>query len=233
MIMRIDICDDEQIYIEDIKRHIDFFSKDRGIEFEVNAYTSPIEMLRSNIKSDIAILDVEMEEMNGLKLGAELKNINPHIILMYVTAHKKYLDDALNLNAVRFFEKPIDSQRFYRGLSDSIKRIDNSSLIFYLKDGKTTERINIQDIIFVEIEKRRSKVVTIYKEYYSSHHISFWKDKLTSSMFISPHNSFIINLNYVTSYERKLLTLNEKYNVPIAKKLQTNFYQKFIRFYGG
>lgn len=233
MIMRIAICDDEQIYIEDIKRHIEFFSKDRGVEFEINIYTSPLEMLKSNVNFDIAILDVEMEEIDGLKLGSELRIINPHIILMYVTAHRKYLDDALNLNAVRFFEKPIDSQRFYRGLSDAIKRIDNSSLVFYLKDGKTSERINIQDIIFVEIEKRRSKVVTTHKEYYSSHHISFWKDKLTSSMFVSPHNSFIINLNYVTSYERNVLILDGKHSVPIAKKLQTDFYQKFIRFYGG
>ena len=231
--MKIAICDDEQIYIDDIKKHIDFYSSQNDIDFDIHTFSSGVDLLNSNVKFNIAILDVEMDEMNGIKLGEELRKINPHIILMYVTAHKKYLDDALNLNAVRFFEKPIDSQRFYRGLSDSIKRIDNSSLNFYLKDGKTTERIDMQDIIYVEIEKRSSKVVTIQKEYSSSHHISFWRDNLTSTMFISPHKSFIINLNYVTSYERNLVVLNGKYNVPIARNLQTEFYQRFIRFYGG
>ena len=152
---------------------------------------------------------------------------------MYVTAHKKYLDDALNLNAVRFFEKPLDSQRFYRGLSDAIKRIDNTSISFYLKDQKITERISAQDIIFVEIEKRKTKVVTCEKEYHSDHHMSFWKDNLKSTIFISPHKSYIINFNYVTSYERNHIILDNKYEVSIARNRQVDFYQKFMRFMEG
>lgn len=231
--MKIAICDDEQIYIDDIKKHIDFYSSQNDIDFDIYTFSSGVDLLNRNVKFDIAILDVEMDNMNGIKLGEELRKINPHIILMYVTAHKKYLDDALNLNAVRFFEKPIDSQRFYRGLGDAIKRIDNTSISFYLKDQKTTERISAQDIIFVEIEKRKTKVVTCEKEYHSDHHMSFWKDNLKSTIFISPHKSYIINFNYVTSYERNHIILNDKYEVSIARNRQVDFYQKFMRFMEG
>lgn len=231
--MRIAICDDEKIYAEDIKQHIDTFSTDNNIDFEQSIFTDSADMLSSSIKFDIAILDVEMNNINGIKLGEELRKRNPHIILIYVTAHKKYLDDALNLNAVRFFEKPLDSQRFYRGLRDAIKRIDNTSINFYLKDQKIMDRISAQDIVFVEIEKRKTKVVTHDKEYHSDHHMSFWKDNLTSTIFISPHKSYIINFNYVTSYERKRIILDNKYEVNIARNRQANFYQKFMHFMEG
>ena len=145
--MKIAICDDEKAYADDIKKHIDIFSKENDIDFEKSIFTNSFDMLSSNQKFDIAVLDVEMDNMNGIKLGEELRKRNPHIILIYVTAHRKYLDDALNLNAARFFEKPLDSQRFYRGLRDAIKRIDNTSISFYLKDKKITERISAQDII--------------------------------------------------------------------------------------
>lgn len=231
--MNIAICDDEKIYIDNIIEHLDVFSTDNNIDFEKSIFTNAENMLSSNIKFDIAILDVEMDNINGIKLGEELRKRNPHIILIYVTAHKKYLDDALNLNAVRFFEKPLDSQRFYRGLRDAIKRIDNTSISFYLKDGTTTERISAQDIIFVEIEKRKTRIVTCNKEYHSNHHISFWHDNLTSTIFISPHKSYIINFNYITAYERNYIVLDKKYKVSIARNKQADFYQKFIRFMEG
>lgn len=231
--MKIAICDDEKVYADDIKQHIDTFSKENNIDFEQSIFNNSSDMLSSDIKFDIAILDVEMDNINGIKLGEELRKRNPHIILIYVTAHRKYLDDALNLNAVRFFEKPLDSQRFYRGLRDAIKRIDNTSISFYLKDKKITERISAQDIIFVEIEKRKTKVVTRDKEYHSDHNMSFWRDNLTSTIFISPHKSYIINFNYVTAYERNRILLDDKYEVNIARNRQADFYQKFMRFMEG
>lgn len=231
--MRVVICDDEKACVDDIVKNIDAFSAESGIEFEKQIFFSAEETLRANLKFDIAILDVEMQGENGIKLGEALRQANPHIILMYVTAHRKYLDDALNLNAVRFFEKPIDSQRFYRGLRESIKLIDNSAINFYLKDKATLEKVVSQDIIYVEIEKRHSKVVTTQKEYHSANHISFWKENLNPNIFISPHKSYLINMNYVTSYERDSIVLDDKFNIPVARNKQSDFYRAFIRFAEG
>ncbi len=231
--MRIAICDDDTNCIVDIQNHVNFFSKDTGIDLLQSTFTSSEDLIACKQSFDIAILDVEMNGTNGIKLGEHLRTRNPHIILIYITAHKKYLDDALNLNAVRFFEKPINSQRFYRGLKDSIERIDNSNINFYLKDGKTTERIQANDIIYVEIENRKTKVITLNKTYHSNEHISFWDEKLSASVFVSPHKSYIINLNFVTSYNRDCVILDENYNIPIARSKQSDFHRQFMRFMEG
>ena len=228
--MNIAICDDNNRVVEDIANHLDFFSKDTGKELIVYKYNNSAMLRESEIRFDIAILDVEVDEINGLKLGEELRNRNPHIILIFVTAYRKYLDEALNLNAVRFFEKPLDTRRFYKGLEEAIKRVDNSTIKFYLQDGKTTDTIAIQDIVFVEIEKRKSRVFTANKSYHSSDHISFWKEALNASFFAVPHKSFIVNLNYITSYERSKITLCDKYEINVARNRQTNFREKFVRF---
>lgn len=231
--MKIAICDDERACAEDIERHIDIFSDESKIEFDKYIFLSADEMLKTDMNYDIAVLDVEMDGTDGIKLGEHLRQVNPHIILMYVTAHRKYLDDALNLNAVRFFEKPVDAERFYRGLRESIKRIDNTAINFYLRDGATVERVVSRDIIYVEIEKRRSVVVTASKEYHSANHISFWKDRLNTNIFVSPHKSFLINMNYVTSYERDTVIMNDKYNIPVSRNRQTEFYRAFLKFAEG
>lgn len=231
--MKIVICDDNLNIVDEVKNLLDEYALSKNISLDISTFNNGQAVLESDERFNIAILDVEMDNMNGIKLGEELRKRNPHIILIYVTAHRKYLDDALNLNAARFFEKPLDSQRFYRGLRDAIKRIDNTSISFYLKDKKVTERISAQDIIFVEIEKRKTRIVTREKEYHSDHHMNFWKENLTSTIFISPHKSYIINFNYVTTYERDYVILDEQYKVSIARNKQADFYQKFMRFVEG
>ena len=231
--MRLAICDDNSDCLHEIQEHVKFFCMDTGNEFEEHIYSCSEALIKSNLIFDIAILDVEMDGMNGLKLGEQLRKINPHIILIYLTAHKKYLDDALNLNAVRFFEKPIDSSRFYRGLNDALERIDNSVIKFALKDGKYTDIINAKDIIYIEIEHRYSKVVTRKKTYHSFEHISFWREKLKGSCFAIPHRSYIVNLNFISTYQRRVVFLNESIEIPISKSQQTSFHQKFCRFLEG
>ncbi len=228
--MNIAICDDNSIMLEDISNKLDAFSKETGKELSVFKYNNSAELRSSNTRFDIAILDIELDEINGIKLGEELRAKNPYIILIYVTAYKEYLDEALNLNAVRFFEKPLDTKRFFKGLEEAIKRVDNSIIRFYLQDGKTTETVAIQDIVYVEIDKRKSKVYTADKSYHSCEHISFWKEKLNTSFFAIPHKSYVVNLNFVTSYERDKIILCEKYRINIARNRQTEFREKFLRF---
>lgn len=231
--MKIAICDDELRCINDVQRHLIKFSEDYGIKLEEYTFNSAEGLMSSNLNFDIAVLDVEMEGTDGIRLGEYLRSINPHIILIYVTAHRKYLDDALNLNAVRFFEKPIDPQRFYRGLKDAIERIDNTDISFYLKDGKIIEKVSAKDIIYIEIEGRKTKIVTINKTCYANEHINFWKEKLRGTVFVVPHKSYIVNLNFITSYQRESVILNERFVIPISRSSQTEFYRHFMKFLEG
>ena len=234
--MKIAICDDEKAFVEEIKEHINFYSNEKNIDFEVYTFSSGIDLLNSNIKFNIAILDVEMPDIDGLELGKKLREKNRHIVLMYITAHKKYLDQALNLNAARFFEKPINSQRFYDGLDNAIERIDDTTINFFLKDNTTSVRINADDIIYIEIEQighRKTKIVTENEVYISSNKMSFWEEKLISSVFVKTHKSFIANLNYITKYDRDCLELDSKYTVPISRNYQTSFHKSFVRFMAG
>ena len=177
-----------------------------------------------------------MPGINGIELGKRLRKNNPHIVLLYITAYQQYLDEALNLNAARFFEKPLDSKRFYNGLDNAIKRIDNTTIKFFLKDRQTIFRVNADDIVYIEIEQmghRKTKVVTEKTTYISANKMSFWEEHLISSVFVKPHKSYIVNMNYITKYERDCLELNHLYTIPISRNYQSSFHKSFIRFMAG
>lgn len=234
--MKIAICDDNLNIVDEVKNLLDEYALSKNLSLDISTFNDGQAVLESDERFNIAILDVEMPGCNGIELGKILRKKNRHIVLMYITSHKKYLDEALNLNAARFFEKPIDSKRFYDGLDNALKRIDNTTIKFFLKEDNASVRINANDIIYVEIEPighRKTKIVTEEKTYISSNKIVFWEEHLISSLFVKTHKSYIINMEYITKYENNTLQLDGKYNIPISRNYQSSVHKAFIRYMTG
>lgn len=61
---------------------------------------------------DIAFLDIEMPEINGLELAERLMEIDPYIRVIFVTAYNQYALDAFRVHAIGYLLKPLDSQEF-------------------------------------------------------------------------------------------------------------------------
>lgn len=231
--MNIAICDDETEYANDIRVHLNQYSSEHGLTFDIYDFNSGEEILASNTVFDIAFLDIEMDGINGIEVGRELQKANPDLVLIYVTAFNHYLDDALDLGITRFFDKPIDSQRFYEGMDKAISKIDNTELRFYLKDSnKGVVTVRSKDIIFVEIIGRKTKIHTKSHEYLSKDGIKIWKARLNKSYFEIPHNSYIINTNFITYYCKDYIMLDYKYNIPIAFSKRSEFKRKFMKLMG-
>lgn len=234
--MKIAICDDNLNIVDEVKNLLDEYALSKNLSLDISTFNDGQAVLESDERFNIAIIDVEMPGCNGIELGKILREKNRHIVLMYITSHKKYLDEALNLNAARFFEKPIDSKRFYDGLDNALKRIDNTTIKFFLKEDNASVRINANDIIYVEIEPighRKTKIVTEEKTYISSNKIVFWEEHLISSLFVKTHKSYIINMEYITKYENNTLQLDGKYNIPISRNYQSSVHKAFIRYMTG
>ena len=80
---------------------------------EIFAYENPLEALKEskNKQIDIAFLDIEMPELNGIQLAKELKKINPTINVVFVTAYDSYAFDAYKIHASGYLSKPVKAQK--------------------------------------------------------------------------------------------------------------------------
>ena len=56
---------------------------------------------------------------------------------------------------------------------------------------------------------------------------------LNSTCFAAPHNSYIVNLNYITNFKRNEIILAFPYSdikIPIATRKQADFKKHFLNF---
>lgn len=222
--LKIAICDDVQECVEDVEKHLNLYSLEHRMVFDIYKFFKSEDILNSDILFDIAFLDVEIDEANGLDVGKALQERNPEIVLICVTAYEDYLDEAFDMGSIRYFKKPIVSERFYKGLERAISRVDNTEIKFYLDDENGGfAAVQMKDIVFVEIKGRKTRVVTKNNEYMSKEKIKIWKQRLNKSYFISPHNSYIVNTNFITYYCKEFIILNKKHQIDIAYSKRTDF----------
>lgn len=231
--MKIAVCDDNKTYADEIKRHTENFLQSTGAKFEIDLYYNSQSIYDSSNIYDMVFLDIEMQPYSGIQVAKKLKELNTHIIIFMITSYNKYLDDAMDLNVFRYIQKPLDAARLKAGLEKALKSIDDAEITFYLKSGGTAKSLTSNDIVYIEIVGRTTKVVTINCEYLSENKIDFWKEKLIASFFYRVHKSFIINMKYITDYQRDTVTLRKKYKVPIAYRKQAEFRKAFLSFVGG
>ncbi len=235
--MNIAICDDDKLFCNFLEDQCRNYYDERKVPLNIIQFASGEELLESTLLFDLVFLDVEMGIINGIETGKELRNRNPHSIIIVVTSHEGYLDDAFRIQAFRFLSKPIDLLRFNRTLDDVSELIKNDIITFY--DVETSQNIKIyaNEIIYLEIAKKKTKVVTINGTYYSREKMSYWKEKLNGISFVCPHSSYLVNLDYSINHSRTLLVLAkkdlngsilEKYEISIAPKKQNEIKRMFF-----
>lgn len=82
-------------------------------------YADPQEAIDDAVNEifDVAFLDVEMPEMNGIDLAVKLQNINPLINIIFITGYDEYMPKAFEIYASGYIMKPITEPALRGALS--------------------------------------------------------------------------------------------------------------------
>lgn len=101
------VVDDERLALDRFSRII---KEDDRVSLE-GAFTSPTEALTfvKNRKIHAAFLDIEMPGIGGLELARKIKELNPDVSIVFITAYDCYAVDAFKFHASGYLLKPIDS----------------------------------------------------------------------------------------------------------------------------
>ena len=68
---------------------------------------------------DVALLDVEMPHMNGIELAKHIKETDPTIRIVFVTAYEQYTFDAFSVRAIGYLMKPYTRADIERELKNA------------------------------------------------------------------------------------------------------------------
>ena len=129
--MRVLICDDNSIFLDEIQSLLTEYFASRSLSLpEIVRYTDPNMLLADTEAIDLLFLDMEMPGHDGIFVGNKLQQTHPYTIMIAVTSHPDYLDNAMHFGCFAYLTKPIDRNRFYRNVGDALKNIRSSPPLF-------------------------------------------------------------------------------------------------------
>lgn len=107
--MRIICVDDEELVLQLTVTMCRKLSE----EYEVEGYSRAKDALESldEESADIALLDIDMPDMNGITLAMKMKEKDPDISIIFLTGFSQYAVDAFAMHASGYLLKPVNKER--------------------------------------------------------------------------------------------------------------------------
>ena len=230
--MRILICDDDVLIIEQLQKLITYYFKSNHLKCpELVSFTNGESLLADKGEKDIVFLDIEMPGMNGIFVGNELKKANKNIIIFVVTAYSEYLDEAMRFHVFRYLSKPLDRQRFFRNMKDALTYYNTmtSKIPIDTKEGVYT--LPTSQIVFIEAHGRKVTVHTVQRDFESIHNMNYWLEHLPKNCFFQTHRSFIVNFEHITDFDHSTIHLtNMQTTAYLTRRKYSSFKNAYLIF---
>ena len=110
---------------------------------DVRGFTRPLDALNWVTENpvDLALLDIDMPNMSGLELARRIKDINPRISIIFITAFSQYALNAYDVHPTSYLLKPFDQSRLAKEVEYALS----------LRETKAPARIAVQTFGHFEI----------------------------------------------------------------------------------
>ena len=234
--MKIAICDDEILYCEAMETMLG----DHGIEPDV--YHSGEDLLHACLEQgqryDGVFLDMEMDGLNGFETANALHAHDPHMQIVFVTSHEKYMIDSFRCDPLRFIIKnqhgePVPRDRFAEALEAicAVTAVKRQAIHLTVDRG---DEILLYDDEIAYCESRGHNILF----YCTDGQTYSWRgtmaqllNKLPPDYFVQCHRSFVVNLAHVCKVSEKNGEISLATGVvPIGPSFKADFLAARIRF---
>lgn len=206
------------------------------------------------IMPDLLFLDVELPEMYGMELLAEVKeNVNWSMRVVFYTAHNKYLINALRNSAFDFLLKPIDRKELEVIISRFLLDYETKTSLFDKQEIINADNKEASFMVVLptgEMRMIRSSDVGFFR-YVSERKL--WEAVLVTDEavplrrnvsaellctynrnYIQVHQSYIINLDFLVMIHDNTCVLCPPFEniteVTISRKYKKNLMDHFCIF---
>ncbi len=230
--MNIAIVDDNRQDIEKIKYLLQECIADE--EYETSEYLTTDCFLNAidERSFDIVFLDIILDKKDGIEIGRILNKKQPDTNVIFVSQNPDYFKDVYKVKHSYFLTKELEQDRFKDAVNKAVGVIKRDSLLIDTKTG--VYNIRLKDIVCLESNLKHTKIYT-YDNTVNEYNIKM-KDiekMLPGTVFARVHQSFIINMDYIKSYDSQNIVLEDGLSVPISRTYTKYAREKIASFLGG
>lgn len=230
------IIDDEPLAKEGIANYvteIDFLNL-------VDTCENPVQLISILDRNpvDLIFLDIQMPKMSGLDF---LKMAQKPPMVIITTAFSGYALEGYQLNVLDYLLKPITFDRFFKAANKArdyyqlITKSDNPDAdkmapaidYFFIRCGSKYEKINFDDILYVEGRQNYITIYTRKAKYITLLYLKNLEENLDPRSFIRVHKSYIVSIDKIEGIEGNEIFI-ESHRIPISRNYRDQVIERVV-----
>jgi len=163
-------------------------------------------------KPELIFLDIQMPGMSGLELAQFLCELPEKPLLIFATAFDEYALQAFDVDAIDYLCKPFTKERLAKSIAKALRithaepapaktetpQVKDFCRKIPLYRGESIIPTSPERIVFFHSEDGEVLVYAQDGRYRTRCTLNELEHKLSSTGFIRPHRSFLININHVS-----------------------------------
>ncbi len=189
-------------------------------------------------KPHIVFLDIEIKGGTGFHI---LQKVKPYSFkLIFITAFNQFAIKAIKFSAIDYILKPVNETEFVQAVNTAIEGVRQTLSItqmdnfiqhlekeeqrkkIVLRTSDAIHLVEVSDIIYCKSDNSyTSFYLKDKKEILVSKSIKEFADLLEEYRFFRPHQSYLVNLNYVNKIDKSdggFIILNNGKEIPVSMR---------------
>jgi len=241
------VIDDEPNARQVVKNILELYCKSVNVIGEAENVSKGIKLI-NELKPDLVLLDIRMPDGTGFDVLKMVNHIDFHFI--FITAYEQYAIQAIKQSALDYIVKPINTNELIVAIEkaemSNLTEIDHRLKVETLSHNQngnpddmrlvlnTQESIyivKVNEIISCKADKNYTEVNTINnKALIISKTLKEFEEMLTGCGFFRTHQSYLINIKYISHYEKGLggtIIMQDSTRIPVSSR-KKDLFLKFM-----
>lgn len=233
--MRIALCDDEEVFIDEVRVILDSLLEDPS-KCDVVSCFSGEELLEYHQREsfDIIFLDIEMPGMNGMDTARKIRETDSGVIIVFLTSYQEFATIGYEVDAYRYLVKDQPAYVYEKQFKAILEEFSQKHKKFEIMDRNTKAIFYLKDIFFFDITNKTVFVHTNGASYKYFGSLSDVEEQLKNdSLFVRCHKSYIVNVTQIEAINNSGILMKNNQTLPLSRNNRKNVVDRYIAYMTG
>lgn len=239
--VKIILCDDNQAFLENLRREIRTILKRNNVDSEIYIFNS-LESIQPDLipQANIFFLDIDFSERQytGIDIAKKIRGVNDRAVIIFVTNYIQYAPEGYEVQAFRYLLKSSIDTKLDRCLKQALEKlsVDNETMMITVS-GETIILL-LKDILFIE-SQAHNVVINVLpakeecpKQYRLYATLSSMEQQLGERGFLRIQKSYLVNMRRLTKYQCTEAVLDNGLALKVSQKIYNEQKKKFLLWKG-
>lgn len=232
---RIAICDDSQIAVDTVKSAVTSIFSQHELMTDISTFTDPNAFADfcSENHVDLALLDIEMPDIDGIRLGKLLRKQNDDTEIIYISNREDKVFQAFTVHPFGFVRKNHFLKDIESTITSYIEQVfkrESAKEIIVVSEGGTRS-VTVNTIMYFEGSGAYQQMHLIgEKPVRITSRMKNLEDELAGEGFIRIHKGYLVSCAFIKSIKTGVVVMKNNEELPISRGKTQSIKEQYLAY---